>query len=112
MAGLRSKLSSVTTTSKALSFSSKSSQTELSDIGKSLIAIDKMSENKSIVNGVKFYGHGNNRQWRGHGVVWGGNCPPPLLPKDGPRDSFKIEEKMVGYRFGKILSQKWPDEIT
>ena len=46
------------------------------------------------------------------GWYGGAIAPPPLLPKDGPRDSFKIEEKMVGYRFGKILSQKWPDEIT
>ena len=32
----------------------------------------------------------------------GGNCPP-LFSKDGPRDSFKIEEKIAGYRFGKIF---------
>ena len=50
-------------------------------------------------------------QWRGHGGVWGQLPAPPLLPKDGPRDSFKIEEKIAGYRFGKNLSQKWPDEI-
>ena len=41
-------------------------------------------------------------------VAWprggmGGNCPPPLFSKDGPRDSFKIEEKIAGYRFGKIF---------
>ena len=41
-----------------------------------------------------------------------GAIAPPLLPKGGPRDSFKIEEKMVGYRFCKNLSEKWPDEIT
>ena len=41
----------------------------------------------------------------------GGNCPP-LLPKDGPRDSFKIEEKMMGYRFCTNLSEKWSYEIT
>ena len=34
--------------------------------------------------------------------VWG--CPP-LLPKDSARDSFKIEEKMAGYRFGKNLGR-------
>ena len=50
-------------------------------------------------------------------VAWprsgmGGNCPSPLFSKDGPRDSFKIEEKMAGYRFGKNLSQEWPADIT
>ena len=53
-----------------------------------------------------------NNTWRLHGGMWGDNCPPPLLPKDGPRDSFKIEDKMAGYRFGKNLSEKWPNEIT
>ena len=43
-----------------------------------------------------------SNQWRGHGVVWGGNCPP-RFSKDGPRDSFKIEEKIAGYSFGKIF---------
>ena len=49
-----------------------------------------------------------------HAVKWlrEGYCLPPLLPKDGPRDSFKIKDNMTGYRFGKILSEKWPDEIT
>ena len=37
------------------------------------------------------------------GVVWGAIAPSPLFSKDGPRDSFKIEEKIAGYRFGKIF---------
>ena len=34
---------------------------------------------------------------------YGGAIAPPLLPKDGPRDSSKIDEKMAGYRLGKIF---------
>ena len=42
----------------------------------------------------------------------GGAIGPPLLLNDGPRDSSKIKEKMAGYKFGKNLSEKWPDEMT
>ena len=36
----------------------------------------------------------------------------PTFAKSSPRDSFKVEEKMAGYRFGKNLFEKWPDEIA
>ena len=107
MAGLRSKLSSVATTSKAFSFSSKSSQTELSDIGKSLIAIDKVSENKSIVNGVKFFGHGNNRQLTsGHAESYAkikSNQPNSSVSKkvlgDRPKVAFDLLGTISGENF-------------
>ena len=46
------------------------------------------------------------------GWYGGAIAPPPLFSKDGPRDSFKIEEKIAGNRFGKDLSQKWPADVT